>query len=152
MNKLNLAVFTAMAAVGLTGCQNTVNSVENADKNAIVQNVNDKRVVTDRFLRDRLAVTGVNVATNSNGLMQAQVAMVNTRTGFFSQIWSGMTGENPYNVNYRFRWMDENGMAQSGPTSTWQQKIIIPGETVYFQSVAPSSYCKDFMLDIKEAE
>lgn len=151
MKKLFLCAVIGILTAGICGCQNTVNTVENADKTMTPNVVNDKRFVTDGYLKDRLQMTGVTTHETDGGLLQVQVAAVNTRTGFFSQIWSGITGENPYKVNYKFTWFDVNGMAVDSSLSLWQTIEVIPGEAVYFRSVAPTKACKDFMLNLREA-
>ncbi len=153
MKKITLLMCCAAGIVGFAGgCQNTVNTVENADKSAAPVYVSDKRVVTDGALRDRLAVSKVATGDSPNGLMMVQVEVTNMRTGFFSEAWSSMTGENPYRINYRFRWFDEKGMAVSGISAVWQEKIIYPGESAYLESVAPTRECRDFLLDLQEGE
>lgn len=143
----------ALAVVGaLSGCQNSVNSVENAEKQASPNIIKDARFQTDGWLRDRLLLKGVNTTVNFGGIMQVQVTALNDRTGFFNEMWSGITGEDPYRVEYRFQWMDANGMEVHSPTSIWKQRIIEPGETVRFESIAPSAQCKDFVLSLKESE
>ena len=74
------------------------------------------------------------------------------RVGFFSQMWSGLTGENPYRIQYRFTWFDKDGMAVDSIVSTWKEMTVIPGEEVQIQSIAPSRNCKDFSISLKEAE
>ena len=114
--------------------------------------VNDKRFVTDGFLADRLQLTGINTATTPDGLLRVQITAVNVRVGFFSQMWSGLTGENPYRIQYRFTWFDKDGMAVDSIVSTWKEMTVIPGEEVQIQSIAPSRDCKDFSISLKEAE
>ena len=126
------------AALLVAGCQSSVNSVENRDKYAVSNYVADHRVITDAFLRDRLQITGVNMAQNAAGLMTVQVTAVNARTGMFSQMWSGLTGENPYPVNYRIVWFDGNGMEIETNLTAWRQITVRPGETVNFRGVAPT--------------
>jgi hypothetical protein len=36
--------------------------------------------------------------------------------------------------------------------STWVEKDIMPGDTVFISSVSPNSRCKDFMLKLRELE
>jgi len=132
------------------GCQNTVNTVENEHQS--VSDVRDTRVVTDKFLRDRLIIRSVKMAAAASGNQAAEVAVTNERTGFFSQIWSGITGENPYDVDYKFVWMDEAGMAVETNLSVWRTIRIKPGETVFLKSVAPNARCRDFLLNLKESE
>ncbi len=134
------------------GCQNTVNTVENADKSAASTTIKDKRFVTDGFLRNRLLLRSVHLAPGASGNMVVEVAATNVRTGFFSELWSSLTGENPYPVDYKFTWQNAAGMTVETPLSAWRTVQVIPGETVYFKSVAPTPECRDFILNVKESE
>lgn len=140
-----------MVALALTGCQNTVNTVENADKTMTPNTINDARFITDGFLKDRLALKSVNVSKTQDDFMRVQLEAVNIRKGVFAQAWSGITGENPYKIRYKFSWFNQDGMAVDGIISDWQTATVIPGETVYLQSVAPSKDCHDFKISLKEA-
>lgn len=134
------------------GCQNTVNRVENEERSMTQNVIRDKRFVTDGFLEDRLLLTGLNVTDFSDGFLRVQLTAVNARVGFFSKLWSSITGENPYRIQYRFTWFDQNGMAMDSILSTWKEMTVIPGEEVQIQAVAPSRECKDFTVNLKEAE
>ena len=136
--------------LALSACQNTVNTVENADKSATPNVIRDARFVTDGWLRDRLALRSVKTATAASGHLVVEVTATNVRTGALAQTWSSMTGDVPYTVDYKFDWQDENGMTVDTPLSIWQSRQIKPGETVYFKSVAPTKRCKDFILNLKE--
>ena len=136
--------------LALSACQNTVNTVENADKSATPNVIQDARFVTDGWLRDRLQLRSVKTAISPMGHLTVEVAATNVRTGALAQTWSGITGDNPYVVDYKFDWQDENGMTVDTSLSIWQSKKIKPGETVYFKTVAPTPRCKDFILNIKE--
>jgi len=149
--KLFLASAAGLLLLGCFGCQDTVNTVENEPQEP-VSNVRDVRVVTDKFLRDRLIIRSVKMATAASGNQVAEVSATNARTGVFSQAWSGLTGENPYTVAYKFIWKDEAGMAVESNLSAWRTIQIKPGETVFFKSVAPNSRCRDFLLNLKEQE
>lgn len=133
------------------GCQNTTNRVENADRVMTPNIINDKRFVTDGFLADRLKLTGLVTTTTADGLLRVQITAVNVRTGFFAQMWSGMTRENPYPIQYKFTWFDRNGMAVDSIVSTWKDMTVIPGEEVQIQSVGPNRDCRDFTIQLKEA-
>ena len=133
------------------GCQNTVNTVGNEPQDPQVSNVRDQRIITDKFLRDRLAIQSVKMAPAASGNMTAEITATNVRTNALSQTWSWMTGENPYSVDYKFVWKDENGMAVETNLSTWRTIRINPGETVFLKSVAPNSRCRDFVLNLKES-
>lgn len=152
MKKVYLCAMLAGVLLGGFGCQNTANSIENADKTMQTNTIADRRFVTDGWLRDRLKLTGLNTSTTADALLRVQLTAVNVRTGFFDQMWSGMTGENPYKIKYRFTWFDKGGMAVESILSTWQEMTVIPGETVQIQSVAPTPECKDFSITLIEAE
>ncbi len=134
------------------GCQNTVNTVENADKTMTPNTIQDARFVTDGFLRDRLALTRLTTAQTGDGFLRVQVEAINIRTGVMAQAWSGLTGSNPYRIRYKITWFSGDGMAMESILSDWQDATIIPGETFYLQSVAPSRDCKDFKISLKEAK
>ena len=152
MKKVYLCAMLAGVLLGGFGCQNTANSIENADKTMQTNTIADRRFVTDGWLRDRLKLTGLNTSTTADGLLRVQLTAVNVRTGFFDQMWSGITGENPYKIKYRFTWFDKGGMAVESILSTWQEMTVIPGEAVQIQSVAPTPECKDFSITLIEAE
>ena len=140
------------AALALAACQNSVNTVENADKNMTPNTISDSRFVTDGFLKRRLALQSLTTGRTADGFMRAQLEVVNVRTGVFAEAWSGMTGENPYKIRYRFTWFTEDGMAVNNTVlADWQDATIIPGETLFLQSVAPTKTCSDFKISLKEA-
>lgn len=149
--KLYLPGCAALFLLLATGCQSTVNTVENVDKTMTPNTINDTRFVTDGFLKDRLALKKVDVSSTADGFMRVQLEAVNIRTGGFSQIWSGLTGDNPYKIRYKFSWFTRDGMAVNTLLSDWQDTTVIPGETVFLQSVAPSKDCRDFKISLKEA-
>ena len=149
--RINTIFFALLGAVLIAGCQNTVNTVESANKTMTPNTIQDMRFITDGFLKDRLALKGVNVSRTQDGFMRVQLEAVNVRTGALAQMWSGITGENPYPIRYKFFWFDKAGMAVNGIVSDWQNVTVIPGETVYLQSVAPTKDCSDFKISLKEA-
>lgn len=150
--RMKTTICSLFGVLLIVGCQNTVNTVENADKEMTSNTIKDTRFITDGFLRDRLALKGVNVSKTPDGFMRVQLEVVNVRTGFFSQMWSGLTGENPYKISYKFFWFDQAGMAVDGIIYGWQSATVIPGETIYLQSVAPTKDCCDFKVNLKEAD
>ena len=140
------------AAMMLAACQDTVNTVENADKTMTPNTIADARFVTDGFLKDRLGLQSVTMGRTADGFKRVQLEVVNLRTGVLSQAWSGITGENPYKIRYRFTWFDEDGMAVNNTVlADWRDATIIPGETLFLQSVAPTKNCSDFKISLKEA-
>ena len=149
--KLCLPGCAALFLLLATGCQSTVNTVENADKTMTPNTINDTRFVTDGFLKDRLALKKINVSSTADGFMRVQLEAVNIRTGGFAQVWSGLTGDNPNKIRYKFSWFTRDGMAGNTLLSDWQDATVIPGETIFLQSVAPSKDCRDFKISLKEA-
>ncbi|MBR7103613.1 MAG: YcfL family protein [Lentisphaeria bacterium] len=150
MKKRLFITALAAGAALFCGCQNTVNTVENAEKNMTPNTIKETRFVTDGFLRDRLALKNVTTARNAGGFLRVQLEVVNMRTGVFAQAWSGMTGENPYQIQYKFDWFDQDGMQVQTVLSNWRNATVIPGETLYLQGVAPSVKCADFKISLKE--
>ena len=146
-------VFGAAAALLLcaSGCQDTVNSVENADKTMTPETITDARFITDGFLKDRLALKNLVVSKTPDGFMRVQLEAVNVRTGVLAQAWSGLTNENPYKIRYKFTWFTQDGMAVDSILSDWRTATVIPGETVFLQGVAPDSSCRDFQISLKES-
>lgn len=141
------------AVVMLAACQNSVNTVENADKTMTPNTISDSRFVTDGFLKRRLALQSLSTGRTADGFMRAQLEVVNVRTGVLSEAWSDITGENPYKIRYRFTWFTEDGMAVNNTVlADWQDATIIPGETLFLQSVAPYKNCNDFKISLREAD
>ena len=139
-----------LSALCFAGCQDTVNTVENRDLAMNPNAVDTRAFSTDSFCRDRLALLSFRRSMTPGGVMMVQAAVRSERYGFWSEMWSGMTGTNPYHVLYRFNWLDENGMEVSTAANAWQPVIFNPGETKYLQGVAPNSRCKDFVLSVME--
>ena len=150
----NKLLFTAAAALlsalCLTGCQDTVNTMENRDLSMNPDSVDTRKFSTDSFCRDRLALLSMRRSMTPGGVMMVQAAIRSERYGFWAELWSGFRGDNPYHVLYRFDWLDEHGMTVPTAANAWQPAIFIPGETKYLQGVAPNSRCKDFVLSVME--
>ena len=108
-------LFTVAAAVlsalCLTGCQDTVNTMENRDLSMNPDSVDTRKFSTDSFCRDRLTLLSMRRSTIPGGVMMVQAAIRSERHGFWSELWSGFRGDNPYHVLYRFDWLDEHGIA-----------------------------------------
>ena len=136
----------------LFGCQATVNTVENEQKNRQLEVVDTSRVSTDAFLKKRLEIVSVDKRELDGGLLKVQVTARNVRTGFWAQLASWFMGDNPYQIAYRFTWLDINGMQVDTATSTWIPMTVIPGDSVRLNAISPNPRCKDFTLSIRENE
>jgi hypothetical protein len=131
----------------LSGCMDTVNTAENTDKSMRPNFIRTTRVVTDGYLERRLKVLRADTVTLDDGLLKTQVTLKSTRVGFWDWLWHG---DAPYKVSYRWVWLDKDGMVVDTAASTWVEKDILPGDTVWLSSVAPNERCKDFYLKLKE--
>ena len=138
-----------LATMMLAGCLSTTNTVGNADPNMEPTPIRQERLVTDRALARRLEILSLNGAVNDNGLMEVQLEAINTRTGFWSGLWSSMMGDNPYEVDYKVTWLNSQGMVVDSLMSTWRRVKVIPGETLYIHTVAPNQDCQDFRIRMK---
>ena len=147
MKRKMLTLAVSAIFILLTGCQNTINSIEYGK----MTYVPGKQHITDGFLRDRLPIVSINAPERTPlGHMKVQITAKNARVGVFSQMWSGMTDENPYPLVYRFTWLDENEMAMPTNNSAWIDTTVRPGGMVYFTSVAPHARCTGFIFEVKE--
>jgi uncharacterized protein YcfL len=147
MKKLVLIVLSGMM---LLGCQSAVNTVANKETSMHREIVDISRVSTDSFLQDRLEIIRVDKKEQKDGLLRVQVTVKNIRTSFGAQASSWIMGDNPYQIVYRFTWLDQEGMEVETAASTWIPTAIMPGDTVRFKAIAPHPRCKDFSLAIKE--
>ncbi len=143
LSVIGFAVLAALAA----GCQNTVNTISGGPETS---KLDLERFSSDSFCRDRLTVMSVHRSRTEGGVMKLQVALRSERYGFFPEIWSWFTDENPYYVNYRVDWFAPDGMKVDSPSSVWMTEIFYPGETRYIRSTAPDSRCSAFMVSLKE--
>jgi uncharacterized protein YcfL len=134
--KMKIAGLCAIA-LAVAGCHtNTVNSVENAQKDAQRSMITDQRVVTDTKLNRRVSVVGVNTGMTPGGLLKVQVELLN-RTK--SQV----------RFAYRFEWFDAAGMQINNAMSG----VVVPdqidgGESIFIAQVAPDPASKDFRLKL----
>ena len=119
------------------GCV-SMNTVEPAQATAQRQMVDDKRVITDTALWNRVRVIGVNTATGPGGFLKIQVEILNN--SLFVQAFS-----------YRIEWFDENGMIINTPTAVAIPRMIEGGETLAITATAPTDRAKDFRIKFLES-
>ena len=135
-----LAAGAAALAMLAAGCQNTVNTLSGGPE---VSQLDLQRFSSDSFCRDRLAVMSVHRSRTEGGAMKLQVALRSERYGFFPEIWSWFTGENPYYINYRVDWFDPDGMKVASPSSNWMtlamEMLNMPSSTMRSSSAWISS-------------
>jgi uncharacterized protein YcfL len=129
-----LAVMTLALLFG--GCQN-VNTYENAESRATPTYVADKRVVTDNTLAGTVRVVSVNQATVSGNLLKIQATVENLKSSVRT-------------VNYKFEWVDVDGMAVNSPNETWKSLTLQGRETTTISTVAITPKAADFRLKFRE--
>ena len=132
--KTKIAALFALTLM-VAGCHDTMNSVENAQKEGQRNMVSDQRVVSDIGLNRKVGVVGVNTALTPGGFLRVQVELLN-RTGSMQ------------NFNYRFEWFDQNGMQVNGTSTAVMSDQIGGKESKYISAVAPTLACKDFRLKL----
>ena len=115
----------------------SVNTIANSNTSANIKRVVDRRVDTDQYLSQLLCLTEIRESKTNDEYKRIQVFLKNL---------SGTT----YTVMYRFNWYDDNGVEVENPDNElWKRKIIVAGDDVTLDSVAPGKNCKDFKLRLK---
>jgi uncharacterized protein YcfL len=135
---LRLGGALAVTALALLfgGCQN-VNTYENAESRATPTYVADKRVVTDNTLAGTVRVVSINQATVSGNLLKIQATVENLKSSVRT-------------VNYKFEWVDVDGMAVNSPNETWKSLTLQGRETTTISTVAITPKAADFRLKFRE--
>ncbi len=132
--KTSIAALFAVA-LAVTGCHDTMNSVENAQKTGQRNMVSDQRVVSDTGLNRKVGVIGVNTAMTPGGFLRVQVELLNRTSSL-------------QNYNYHFEWFDQNGMQVGGSSTAVISDSIDPKEDKYISAIAPTEAAKDFRLKL----
>ncbi len=131
---MKIALFALLVALFLTSACSTVNTVERADPQSSPTLVNDKRVITDSTLNDYAYVASVNETKRGN-LLMVQARIVNSTSALRS-------------INYKFTWIDKNGMEMPSATAVWRTLVLEGGESGMVSAVAPNANVCDFTLKL----
>lgn len=142
----------AISCVVLVACQSTVNTIENTEKTMDRQPVDMSKISTDDFLNRRLVIDRIDKAEQADGLLKIQVTARNVRSSALDQMSTWFMGDNPYQIAYRFSWLDAQGMSVETGAQTWIPMTVVPGDTVRIMAISPNSRCKDFVLSLRENE
>jgi uncharacterized protein YcfL len=142
---MNLPLFLPSARLGLAtaalllaaGCATNVNTVQPLNSGATPNVVADRRVITDNTLARRVQVVSLNQATVSGNLLKVQATIQNLKNSVQT-------------LNYKFEWVDQDGMAVSSPNETWKSIQLQGRETATISSVAVSPRAADFTLKLRE--
>lgn len=127
----------AAAGLLLAGCATNVNTVERAQPQATPNYVADKRVITDNTLAGMVRVVSINQATVSGNLLKVQATIENLKNSLRT-------------LNYKFEWIDQDGMAINSPNETWKSIQLQGRETTTISTVAINPRAVDFVLKLRE--
>jgi uncharacterized protein YcfL len=136
-NATGVGLAVLACAVLVSGCATTVNTVENADKAGVREMVNDKRVVSDRTLENRIAVVGINQMQTPAGFQRIQLEIYNLKRTIQSFF-------------YTVEWFDADGMRVETATGGWTEQQILARESLFLTFTAPSPRAKDFVVKLVE--
>lgn len=134
--RLSRVLFTASALV-LAGCATNVNTYERAESRAATNYVADKRVITDNTLAGTFRVVSINQGTVSGNLLKIQATIENLEN-------------NLRTLNYKFEWVDADGMAVDSPNEGWKTIQLQGRETQTISTVAITPRAVDFRLKLRE--
>jgi len=121
----------------VAGCATNVNTYERAQPQATPNYVADQRVITDNTLAGKFRVVAINQVTVSGNLLKVQATVENLKN-------------NLRTLNYKFEWVDPDGMTISSPNETWKSIQLQGRETATITSVAVSPRAVDFRLKLRE--
>lgn len=138
-SSLRLAGAGLLASLMLlaAGCATNVNTYERAESQATPNYVADKRVITDNTLAGTFRVVAINQTTVSGNLLKVQATVENLRN-------------KTRTLNYKFEWVDQDGMAVASPNETWKSLLLQGRETQTISTVAVSPRAVDFVLKFRE--
>ena len=131
------SLLAAGTVLFLAGCASNVNTYERAQAQATPNYVADKRVITDNTLAGTVRVVSINQSTVSGNLLKVQATVENLRSS-------------QRTVNYKFEWIDQDGMALDSANETWKSLPLQGRESTTISTVAVSPRAVDFKLKFRE--
>ena len=136
MNPLPPLLAALAAATLLSGCSGSAaNTVAPAHSNTRADDVLIEKTSIDPGLSSRVSVEGVQVARDVRLRRVAANVRNKTRDATFFQ--------------YRFRWLDKNGIEVDTPLDDWQAANLIGGDTTQLVGIAPHAAAVDWTLAIR---
>jgi len=121
----------------LAGCATDVNTYERAQSQGSSNYIADKRIITDNTLAGTFRVVSINEGTVSGNLLKVQATVENLKS-------------NTRTLNYKFEWVDNQGMAVDSPNETWKSIMLQGRETQIISTVAITPRAVDFHLKFRE--
>jgi uncharacterized protein YcfL len=131
------SLLAAGTTLFLAGCASNVNTYERAESQAAPNYIADKRVITDNTLAGTVRVVSINQSTVSGNLLKVQATLENLRSS-------------QRTVNYKFEWIDQDGMALDSANETWKSLPLQGRESTTISTVAVSPRAVDFKLKFRE--
>ncbi len=135
--RLGLAAGALGFAALFSGCASNVNTYERAESQAAPNYVADKRIITDNTLAGTFRVVSINQATVSGNLLKIQATVENLKNSYRT-------------LNYKFEWVDVDGMSIDSPNETWKTLSLQGRESGTISSVAINPRAVDFRLKFRE--
>lgn len=135
--RLGLAATALGFAALLSGCATNVNTYERAESQASPNYVGDKRVITDNTLAGTFRVVSLNQAPVSGNLLKVQATVENLKNSYRT-------------LNYKFEWVDVDGMSIDSPNETWKTLSLQGRETGTISTVSINPRAVDFRLKLRE--
>ena len=130
---LSLLMLWLLVSVGCSA----VNTVERAEPRAAPIVIDDARITYDQTLKKRARIIRLNETTVGNGLLKIQAELQNTTD--LRQL-----------VNYRFDWVDQDGIRIDTPLSSWSALSLAAKERRLITATAPTPDAADFRLSLLE--
>jgi uncharacterized protein YcfL len=136
----SLLKFVASACLLLAACNTSVNTIETRHRTGenIIPREKLEKIIFNPSLHADLAIDAIRESMKGS-LWQVQVEFTNVTGGDIE-------------FQYRFEWLDPQGMAVHTPTSTWLPRKILAGETLALTGLAPNPDIADFRLKIAPLE
>jgi uncharacterized protein YcfL len=94
--------------------------------------------VNSRLFGRWFTITDSAVAQGENGLLKVTISAENLKN-------------KDAQIEFRFRWLDADGIEVSSVGSLWTARSAAAREKILLTGVAPSKIVKDFILDIRFA-
>ena len=135
--RLGLAGLAAGLALVLTGCASNVNTYQRAEPQATPNYVAAQRIITDNTLAGAIRVVSINQATVSGNLLKIQATLENLKNS-------------QRRVNYKFEWVDADGMSIDSPNEVWKSILLQGRETQTISTVSINPRAVDFRLKLRE--
>ena len=123
-------------ALPLAGCAGSAaNTVTPAHSNTRADTVLIEKTSVDPGLSSRVSVESVQVARDVRLRRVAANVANQTRDATFFQ--------------YRFRWLDKNGIQVDTPLDEWRTAHLLGGDTTQLVGIAPHAAAVDWALSLR---